>query len=251
MQTRTLALTALIALALPTSALAQDMSASDRDAAVARVRSIASCIQHEDAELQRILRLMQDSETQRDRARDAAVRRDAERALEALVARAADVQQRARACLAGDLPSPGTEVVVREPPPDDAADSVAESGGTVRTVEENAELTGNVRVVRAEQVDGAGRMDGSAVRAAVRAIGSQLQRCYEGYLDRGSVAPRELDLVFAFQSGGRASDIDIERSGFADSRFEQCVRQAARALRASRGPQGGAAMFSYRLRFGR
>ncbi len=250
MQTRFL-LAALVTLTLPAWASAQDMSASDRDAALSRVRTMASCVSREDTDLQRIVRLIGESETQRDHARDAAARRDAERALEALVARAAEIQGRARACLRNDLPSPGAEIVVREAPADAAADSVAESGGTVRTVEEDAELTGNVRVVRGEQVDGEGRMDGAAVRSAVRAIGSQLQRCYESYLDRGSIAPRELDLVFAFHGSPRASDIDVERSGFSDARFEQCVRQAGRSLQASRAPSGGDAMFSYRLRFGR
>lgn len=250
MQTRAFFVAALAALALPALASAQDLSASERASALARVRSMASCAAREEAELTRVLRLIGESETQRDRARDAAARRDAERALDALIARAAGIQVRARACFRDDLPSPGTQVVVREPPPDPAADSVAESGGTVRTVEEGAELTSNVRVVRGEQVDGEGRMDGAAVRSAVRGIARQLQRCYEGYLDRGSLAPAELDLVFAFH-GTRASDIDIERSGFSDARFEQCVRQAARSLHTSRAPSGGEAMFSYRLRFGR
>ncbi|HEY8430546.1 MAG TPA: hypothetical protein VIL20_19335 [Sandaracinaceae bacterium] len=241
----------VLALAVPSLAFAQEMSASDRASAVARVRSLASCLESRHQELQRVLSLLRESEQQRERARDDAVRRDAERAIEALIARAADVQRSARACLQGDLPSPGARVVVRNPPPDPAADAVAEAGGTVRTIETDAELTSNVRIVRGEQVDGEGRIDGDAVRRAVRAIASALGRCYDDYLDRGSMTARELDLVFTFSGAGAARGVDVERSGFRDARFEQCVRSAGRGLRVSSGPVGGSATFSYRLRFGR
>lgn len=237
--------------ALPSAASAQSLSASQRDSALARVRSLATCMEQSARELSRILTLVSESEAQRDRARDEAVRRDAERAIEALIARAAGVQASARACASGErLPAAVTEVIERDPPPDPRADAVAERGGTVRSVEEDAELVENVRVVRAEQVDGQGRIDAAVIRAAVRGVASQLQRCYESYLDRGELTPRELDLVFTFRRAGPASDVDVERSGFHDARLEACVRQAGRALRVSRSPSGGEAMFSYRLRFG-
>lgn len=238
--------------AAPAGAVAQDMSASDRDAALVRVRAFASCVESRHQELARVLTLIRESEAQRAAARDAAVRRDAERAIEALIARASDIQQRTRACLSGEgLPAPGTRVVVQDPPADPAADSVEEARGTVRTVETEAELAPNVRVVRAEQVDGQGRIEGSEIRRAVRGIASQLERCYESYLDRGSMTAHELDLVFTVRAAGAAADVDVERSGFADARLEQCIRQAGRGLRVSRAPSGGPAMFSYRLRFGR
>lgn len=244
-------LLAVLSLALPAWASAQDLTESDRGEALSRVRSLASCVERENAALQRVVRLIDESQTQSRRGRDAAARRDAESALEALVARAAEIQQRARACLGEDLPSPGTEVIVRDAPLEGAAASVAQTGGTVRTVEQDVELTGNVHVVRGEQVDGEGRMDATAVRDAFHSIAPRLQRCYASYLQRGSIAPRELDLVFAFGGSGQATQVDIERSGFSDARFEQCVRQAGHSLHVSRGPSGGAAMFSYRLRFGR
>ncbi len=246
------ALAFVLVLSIPAVSAAQELSASDRAAAVGRVRTLASCIESRHQELQRVLTLLRESEQQRDRARDDAVRRDAERAIEALIARASDIQARARGCVSGEsLPSPGTRVVVQDPPPDPAADSVAESGGTVRTLEEDASLGSNLRVVRGEQVDGEGRIDASVVRSAVRSIASSLQRCYDDYLDRGSMTAHELDLVFTFRGAGTATSVDVERSGFDNARFEQCVRQAGRGIRASRGPSGGSAMFSYRLRFGR
>lgn len=238
--------------AAPSLASAQELSTTDRDAALTRVRTLASCIESRHQELQRVLTLVRESEQQRDRARDEAVRRDAERAIEALIARAHDIQQRARACVQGeDLPSPGTRVEVRDAQPDPTEESVSEAGGTVRAVETDAELAPNVRVVRGEQVDGEGRIEASDVRRAVRAIAPALGRCYDDYLDRGSMTAHELDLLFTFRSAGAATGIEVERSGFEDARFEQCVRQAARSLRASRAPSGGSAMFSYRLRFGR
>lgn len=239
-------------LTVPAAASAQTLGPSERDAALSHLRSFASCVQRSHDDLQRILMLVQDSERQRERARDAAARRDAELAIEALIARAAEVQNRARTCIASStIPSPVVEVIERDPPPDPHADAVAESGGTVRTVETNAELAANVRVVRGEQVDGHGRVDASDVRAAVRAVAPQLERCYEAYLDRGDLTARELDLVFTFRHAGPATDVDVERSGFSDRPLEQCVRQAGRALRISRPPSGGEAVFSYRLRFGR
>lgn len=251
MRNRLLAALVLLLLA-PAGTRAQEMSASDRDAALGRVRAFAHCVQSRHQELVRVLTLIGESEAQRAAARDEAVRRDADRALEALIARASDIQQRTRACLQGEgLPAPGTRVIVQDPPPDPAADSVEEAGGTVRTVEANAELAPNVRVVRAEQVDGEGRIDASEIRRAVRAIATQLERCYESYLDRGSMTAHELDLVFTVRSAGTATNVDVERSGFADARLEQCIRQAGRGLRVSRAPSGGPAMFSYRLRFGR
>lgn len=237
--------------ALPAIASAQPLTPSQRDAAVTRLRSLASCVEQSHAELQRILRLVRESE-QQARARDAAVRRDAERAIEALIARAAEAQDRARACVSGErLPSIATAIIERDPPPDPSADSVAESGGTVRTIEQNSVLAENVRVVRGEQVDGRGRIDSAAVRAAVRTVASQLERCYESYLDRGDLAARELDLVFTLRRAGAVSEVSVERSGFRDARLETCVRQAGRSIRVSRAPVGGEAMFSYRLRFGR
>ena len=248
---RALALLVLLAFSsAPAVASAQDMSASDRAAALSRVRGLAECLSNQNAEMQRLLRMIGDSETQRDRAHDPRVRGDAEAAIEALISRAAAVQVRARACLAGgDVPSPGTRVIERGPPPDPAADAVSGTGGTVRVVEENATVSELLRVVRGEQVDGEGQLEPSEVRAAVRRVGPRLQACYETYLRRGSAQAQQLDLVFTFR-GGSARDVQIERSGFSDATFERCVRGAAQGLSAS-ARRGGAATFSYTLRFGR
>src|SRR5690606_31000023 len=122
---------------LPSFASAQRLSASQRDSALARVRTLSTCLEQSSRELQRILTLIAQSEAQREHARDAAVRRDAERAIEALIARAAEVQASARACSSGErLPAPFTEVIERDPPPDPHAEALAQRGGTVRSVEE-------------------------------------------------------------------------------------------------------------------
>ncbi len=248
---KTLLLAALLVSA--SAASAQDMSDSDRTAALGRVRAMAACVEQQNLELTRVLRLIAESEQQRAQARDERVRRDADRALEALIARAAGIQRLSRACVGGaDLPQPGVEVVQRDAPPDAAANALAENEGTVRVVERDVALSGHVHIVTGEQVDGAGRMEPAHVRAAMRAIAPRIDRCYESYLDRASIEARQLDLVFTFRNGAaRASDIGVERSAFQDARLETCVRQAARGISAARGPQGGHAIFSYRLRFGR
>ncbi|MEQ8459159.1 MAG: hypothetical protein RLO52_35400 [Sandaracinaceae bacterium] len=245
-----LSLTSVAALA-PTAASAQDLTASERGQALASVRAFADCLERQHAEMSRIQRLIGESEAQRDRA-SGRVRQDAEAALEALIARAAAARRQTQECVrAADIPSPGTRVVERAPPPDPAADSVAQQGGTVRTVEENAALTSNIRVVRGEQVDGQGQLDASVVRSAVRGISSRLERCYDQYLERGSLQAQQLNLVFTVRGAGRASRVSVERSGFSDARFERCVRSAGGQLRVSRGASGGEAIYSYTLRFGR
>jgi len=248
-----LVLATAAALTAPTPrAHAQELSVQERAAAVRRVRDLAACVERNHQQLQRLLRLVDQAETQRDHAGDASARRDAQRAIEALVTRAEDVRTRARECLGGAaLPTVGTQVVERPPPPDAAADAVAQSGGSIHEIERDARLGSNIHVERAQQVDGQGRVDSSVIRAAVRAIGPRLDRCYERYLDRGSVQARRLDLVFTLSGSGRASSVQVERSGFSDATFERCVRAAGQRIRASRGPAGGAAIFSYTLRFGR
>ncbi|MFK7985002.1 MAG: hypothetical protein AB8I08_03150 [Sandaracinaceae bacterium] len=236
---------------LPRPGSAQEMSASDRQAALTRVRVMVDCVERENAALQRINRLIRDSERQRDQARDARVRGDAEASLEALIAQAADLQRRASECFAGDaLPTPGTRVIRQAPPPDPAADSVAGTGGTVREVERDTALSGNVRVVVAEQVDGEGRLDPSTVQRAFHATAPRIERCYERWLNRGSLTAHQLDVVFTLRSAS-ARRVTIERSDFGDAAMDRCVTAAVSRLRASRAPSGGPATYSYRLRFGR
>lgn len=244
---------ALLVLAVqPSTVLGQSLDTSQRDAALERLRSLAECVERSHIELQRLLRLVRESEEQQRTAREPAVRRDAERAIEALLARAAEAQDRVRECSSGErIPNPAAEIVERPPLADPAAEAIAQRGGTVRVVEENSQLTPNVRIVRGEQVDGEGRVEASAIRAAVRQVASRLERCYDHYLDRGDLTARELDLVFTLQRAGPARQVRIERSGFGDARLESCVQQAGRSIRVGSPPQGGPAIFSYRFRFGR
>jgi len=241
----------LLALLVPAAASAQELTDSERTRALSSVRSFADCLERQQTEMARVERLIRESEAQRDRS-TGRVRQDAEAAIEALIARAAAAQRATRDCVrAAEIPSPGTRVVERAPPPDPAAESVAQQGGTVRTVEEDAALTSNIRVLRAEQVDGQGQLDASVIRAAVRGVTARLERCYDQYLERGSLQAQQLNLVFTVRGAGRASRVAVERSGFEDSRFERCVRSAGGAIRVSRGPSGGEAIYSYTLRFGR
>lgn len=86
----------------------------------------------------------------------------------------------------------------------------------------------------------------------MRGIGSRLERCYDRYLDNGSIRARQLDLVFTFRAGSnRASSVDVEQSQFEDERFQRCVRSAGQRMRATASPRGGEATYNYRLRFGR
>ncbi|MGE0784141.1 MAG: hypothetical protein AB7S26_00535 [Sandaracinaceae bacterium] len=241
-----------LGLLAPRGAAAQELSATERGRAVSRVIAMSECVDRQRAALAQIVSLMHQAETQRDRGTDARVREDAERAIEALILRASDIQREGRACFDGEaLPTPGTRVIERGPPPDANADSIAESGGTVRRVEGEASLGSSLRVVRAEQVDGQGRVDASVIQRGVRGVSHELERCYASYLDRGSIEARNLDLVFTLRGPGSPRDVTVERSGFHDATFERCITGAGQRMRFSGGPHGGEAIFSYTLRFGR
>jgi hypothetical protein len=241
-----------LTLLLPLSASAQaPMSASQRTAALDRMRSMAACVRETNEDLTRILNLVRESEEQRDRARDERARADAERAIEALIARAASVQERARDCVGGEALPSAPNVIVRGPAPDPHADSVSQPGNSLRTVESNVALSDSIQVVTGEQVDGQGRIEPAEIREAIRRIVAPLDRCYDNYLDRGSIEARELELEFTVTPAGRVAGVNLARSTFGDARFENCVRTAARALRVSRAPVGGEAIYGYRLRFGR
>ena len=232
-------------------ARAQEMTPAQRAAAVARAREIAGCVDRNHNELQRVMRLIVAAERQRDTAGDAAARRDAEAAIEALIVRVVRVQRGTRECLGETLPETGVTVVERAPPPDPAADSVAGTEGSLHLVERDAALAEYIHVVVGQQVDGSGRMAPHEVRSAVRRATGRLVRCYERYLDRGSMEPRNLDLVFTLSGSGRSRAVTVERSDFEQPSFERCVRAAGGSIRARRGPSGGSATYSYRLRFGR
>src|SRR5262245_58316990 len=135
---RVLAVLACLA-AFPLLADAQEMSAADRASALERVRAMSACVAQQHAELDRIAQLIREAEQQRTQAREDRVRRDADGAIEALIARAASAQRQLRACVAApDLPVPGTTVEVRQAPPDPSAAEVESEAGTVRTIEQDA-----------------------------------------------------------------------------------------------------------------
>jgi hypothetical protein len=239
----------------PRGALAQ-ASPSAEPAAVTRVRELAECVGREQRALQRTIELIAASETQRDSASDPAVRRDAEQAIEALVQRAEEVRSRLRACLAeahasgvgsgraAGSPSARDEGRTTE---DEAQHAEGDEHG-LRTFEAGVELARGVRVVRGEQVDGAGEVESAQVRAAVRGIAPQLEQCRAATSRAGT---RELELVFTVRTAGRVGGVEVERvAGSPDTALEQCVRQAGRAMSIPSGARGGDAVVSYQLRFG-
>ncbi len=234
------------------TAVAQQMSAAERASGVSRARELAGCLDAHHNEMQRILRLIVAAERQRDTSTEPAAQRDAEAAIEALLVRVASVQRGASECIGVRVPTPGpTTVVVQPPPPDPAADSVAGTAGSIPAIERDAVLAQYVVVVVGQQVDGRGSLDDADVRVAVRRAAGSLERCYEQYLDRGSMEPATLDLVFSFRGAGAAREVAIENSHFDDATFERCVRTAGQQIRTSVPPRGGDAQYSYRLQFGR
>lgn len=249
---RTISLSLSLLLLSVATAAAQQMTPAERASAVNRARELAGCLDAHHNEMQRIMRLLVAAERQRDTAGDPAARRDAEAAIEALMIRVQTVQRGASECINVRVPGPGPDhVIVRPPPPDPAADAVAGTGGSIVAVERDAVLSQYIVVVIGQQVDGRGTIDDAEVRSAVRRAASGFERCYEQYLDRGSMEPTTLDLVFTLRGSGPARNVTIENSHFEDPNFERCVRSAGGQIRSSAAPRGGDAQFSYRLRFGR
>ena len=250
---RTTVLCLSLSLLAPASAaLAQpQMTPAERATAVSRARELAGCLDRNHNEMQRVMRLLVAAERQRDTSGDPAAQRDAEAAIEALMVRVNRVQRDATGCIGTRVPQPGATVIERPPPPDAAADSVAGTDGSIQAVERDAQLSEYIRVVVGQQVDGSGHLEAHEVRGAVRRASARLARCYEQYLDRGSMEAHHLDLVFTFSGSGGVRGVTVENSDFADAPIERCVRAAGGAIRAPRGPSGGSAQFSYRLRFGR
>lgn len=249
---RTIRLSLALLLLAAGPAAAQQMTPAERATAVSRARELAGCLDAHHNEMQRIMRLLVAAERQRDTAGDPAARRDAEAAIEALMIRVSSVQRGAQECVGVRVPTPPpNEVITRGPPPDPAADSVAGTGGSIQAIERDVALSQYILVVLGQQVDGRGAVDDADVRVAVRRATTGLERCYEQYLDRGSMEPATLDLVFTFRGAGPARNVAIENSHFNDATFERCVRAAAGQIRASAAPRGGDAQFSYRLQFGR
>lgn len=226
-------------------ASAQPMSAAQRNSALSQVRTMANCVSRHNNDLQRVLRQIGQFERQRTQAHDTAARRDAEQAIDALIGQAADIQTAARQCVGGQA-LPRTMAHQAEDPGDSA---VQGDQGTVRVIEQNVGLTRRVRIVRAEQVDGHGQVSDSAVRSGVRSIGTRLERCYERYLNRGSLHSNSLHLVFRVMSNGRVSGVLVEQSSFHNASMDTCVRRAGGAMRLREGARGGDATFSYHLRF--
>jgi hypothetical protein len=215
------------------------------------------CLEEVQSKLQRVLRLLGESEQQIDAATSRAVRRDAARAVEALEAKLQDLVTDASACLkasdgrAGARSAAGNaDVVYVDPAPDPAAEAVSEPGSATEVIDRDRALSTNVRVVRGELVDGHGEVSASAVRSAVDSIGHHLERCYAGLVEHGALARGTAILVFRITSSGRVRGVRTEQVRIGDAGFERCLRRAGRQLRIEAAARGGEAVYSYTLKFG-
>jgi hypothetical protein len=244
-----LPLLSLLLLGLGAPAAAQQMPADARAEAIRQVVRMSACVGPQADRLLRIEDLVEDAREQARSGGDAALRRDAEATLEALLLRAEVVREALVECVAHALPDPGGRTLLtREAPVGAAERRLLEAASSLHVFEVDAPLRGPIRVVRGTQVDGEGTLEDRAVQRAVRRVGGALARCWderEGGPRRGS-----LDLVFEVAASGRVSSVAIEDSAFAgDDGFEGCVRRAGERIAVRPGARGGPVTVSYRLRF--
>lgn len=210
---------AVFVCSLTTPALAQ------HTADVQQVHTLASCISEHHTHLARLVRLLDEAHG-RLSATDAAVRRDAELSIETLLQRAAERRELLRACIeAATFEAPSGETVEHVTTPDDAADHVAASGGSIHEVESDAAVSSHVRVVRGERVDGSGSASDASVRSAVHGVGPAVSTCYEAYVDRVSSRAGTVHVSFTVTEGGRVTEASVERGGF-DTQLRTCVEHA-------------------------
>jgi hypothetical protein len=204
-------------------------AAAQHTAEVAQVQTLATCVQAQHTQLARLVRLI-DEARGRLTATDATVRHDAELSIDTLLQRAAEARTALSACIAAaNFTPPSGETVERVTTPDDAADHVAASGGSIHEVESDAAVSVHVRVVRGERVDGSGSATDAAVRSAVHGTGPAISVCYESYVDRVSSRSGTVHVSFTVTDGGHVADATVERGGF-DTELRQCVQRAFRTL---------------------
>lgn len=235
-------LVALLALLPAIPAAAQQLTEPERIRAVAEARAFAACVRTRTQAVLELERLFDEAEEQRRRAPDAAARQDAVHTLEALVLQAAELQAALRACFETEL----TPEVAREAQPDAAEASVARDSHSLVVVEEGTRLGRDVTVVRAEQVDGQGRLDAGLVRSAMRGIQGAVQRCYEPR--RSAARGRDVHMVFTVDTRGRVRGAEVEHSEVPDPTLTTCLERALDGLRVAATPRGGDATYSYVLR---
>ena len=237
---RMLAITLLLC-SLATPALAQ------HTAEVAQVHTLAACIGTTHTQLARVARLLDEARA-RSSSTDSSVRHDAELSIETLLQRAAEAREALRTCIAAaSFTAPTGETVVHTTTPDDAADHVAASGGSIHEVESDAALSEHVRVVRGERVDGAGSATDAAIRSAVHGAGHAMSVCYDAYVDRAAIRHGTVHVSFTVNEGGRVTNATVERGGF-DTQLRQCMQTAVSAIHVAGAH--GTSVFAYEISLG-
>lgn len=222
-------------------------SSVEQSLAIARAAELERCVSARQAELSRYVRMLADAET-RARSSDATIARDAATSIESLLERVDEAREGLSSCLASrPTPARAAAPPPATAPPTATEQAVSQAGGTVHEVEGASTLTTHVHVVRGEKIDGAGRVPDAAVQASVHAIGSRLEQCYGGYVDRAASRRGEVHVSFALVDRRSASEVTIERAGGFDSTMQRCVRDAFASVSAASAT--GRSVFSYALRF--
>ena len=237
---RSLVTLALLAIATP--------AAAQHTAEVQQVHTLATCVTERHTQLDRVVRLLDEARERMSSATDATVRHDAELSIDTLLQRASEARDQIRACLAAaTFTAPSGETVEHGTTPDDAADHVASSGGSIHEIESDVALAEHVRVVQGERVDGSGSATDAAVRAAVHGAGHAVMLCYDAYMDRASARHGSIHVSFTVAEGGRVSSATVERGGF-DTQLRTCVQTAFSAARV--GGAHGTSVYAYEIALG-
>lgn len=249
----------ILGLGVASGAAAQDVdpreAIRDTRAVSERLEREWDCIRDKQTALERVVRLMRESQAQMART-SAGTREhdDARAAIRSLRQRAVLLERQALECrtepseeAASGRPVQG--VVVREAPRSASERAVAQRNPATRVFERDTVLQSNVKAVVGEQVDGRGTIDGSVVRAAIRGVTSNLSRCYGRMVDRGALSRGTIILAFTVHENGRVTGVRTEQNSFDNTTFARCVRAAGRRIRPSSGSEGGEATVSYTLQF--
>src|SRR5688572_32630782 len=215
MRTALLAALALVSSAGPVAA--QDVEW------VEATRTLATCIAEHQTHLERIVRLIGEAE-ERMGSSDSRIASEARESLVTLMTRAHDIREHLRRCVHDAvIPLPDTTDTRVQEEADAAADSIAGEHGTVHVVESDASLADHVRIVRSERVDGTGSASDASVRSGVHAIGTRLERCYDGYVDRVGSTTGDVVVSFTINGASRASHVGVESGSRFDSTLHDCV----------------------------
>ncbi|MEM9863648.1 MAG: hypothetical protein AAF938_18770 [Myxococcota bacterium] len=219
------------------SALAQTSPAD-------RASQEQACLRPLLARLETAVRLLGESREQLQSS-DSAARADAAAAVQSLEQRIYALTDSIRACLPGDASLEAREEVQEL---SGAAQRVGEQNAATEVVDENHSLGGHVRIAVGERVDGRGTARADSVRTAFRSLRARIGRCYERFLEHGSLQPMTAIVVFTVRARGTVGRVLVE--GGSRGSFNQCLTGAVRRMRIPGGAVGGEARYAYTLRFG-